>query len=368
MSCKGWKKMPVKDNNNDEDNDHGCEKINSPEVVQTSTAAAMTMKLMPGQFYRNAKLNALNLLLTYEDGCKAKCSYCGLSKSREIEPEKKTFIRVDWPTYSVDDIIERTKTHGKHLQRVCVSMITHKKALDDMCSVMEKFKETTDLSISGLISPTVMKDKETLVRVKAAGADKVGIAVDAVTPELFEEHRGKGVSGPHKWDHYWDVVKWSSEVFGSGNVGVHLIVGIGETEQEIIETIQKANDLGARTHLFSFYPEDGSKLEDHEQPKYGNYRRVQLARYLINEGLGTINDMKFNEKGQVTDFGNDVNEILANHREAFMTSGCTGKDGKVACNRPYGNERPSRPIRNFPFIPEENDIEMIKEQLEDYSE
>jgi biotin synthase len=47
-----------------------------------------------------------------------------------------------------------------------------------------------------------------------------------------------------------------------------------------------------------------------------------------------------------------------------MTSGCPGKDKKVACNRPYGNERPSGPIRNFPFMPEPEDIEEIRMQME----
>lgn len=340
--------------------------VNSPDHVQTSTAAAMTMKFLPGRFYRGAKLNALNLLLTYEDGCKAKCSYCGLSKTREIAHENRTFIRVDWPSYSLDEIIKRTKEHGKHLQRVCVSMITHPRAFVDMCTVMVKFKEETDLLISGLISPTMIRDKETLEKIKDTGADMVGIAIDVATPELFERHRGKGVNGPHKWDHYWNVVKWSCDVFGKGNVGVHLIVGLGETEREMLETIQRAEDTGAKTHLFSFYPEQGSKLEEYKQPTYGSYRRIQLARYIINEGIGSFDKMKFNEKGQIIDFGIDVKDIIENG-EAFMTSGCPGKDGKVACNRPFGNERPSRPIRNFPFIPEENDVEMIKEQLLDYT-
>jgi biotin synthase len=352
MKLKGWKKM--------------AEKVNSPEYVQTSTAAAMTMKLLPGIFHRGAKLNALNLLLTYDDGCKAKCSYCGLSKSRLIEPENQTFIRVDWPHYSVDEIIEQTNKHGKHLHRVCVSMITHRKALDDMKTVMSKFRDETELQISGLISPTMIKDKETLEQIKTAGADMVGIAVDAATPKLFEIHRGSGVKGPHKWDHYWQVVKWSTEVFGRGNVGVHLIVGIGESEKDMIETIQRANDMGAKTHLFSFYPEAGSILKDLKQPTYGQYRRIQLARYIINNDIGTTTNMKFNEQNQVIDFGVDVENIIESG-EAFMTSGCAGKDGKVACNRPFGNERPSKPIRNFPFLPEENDIEMIKEQLSDYS-
>jgi biotin synthase len=108
-------------------------------------------------------------------------------------------------------------------------------------------------------------------------------------------------------------------------------------------------------------------LQELSQPTYGNYRRIQLARHIINEKMGTADNMRFNEKGQITDFGVDIESIIENG-EAFMTSGCAGKDGKVACNRPYGNERPSKPIRNFPFLPEDQDKEMIREQLADYSE
>jgi biotin synthase-related radical SAM superfamily protein len=72
--------------------------------------------------------------------------------------------------------------------------------------------------------------------------------------------------------------------------------------------------------------------------------------------------MKFDEHGKLIDFGMEI-ESLIQIREPFMTSGCPGRDGKVACNRPYGNERPSGPIRNFPFLPEKEDIEEIKRQL-----
>lgn len=339
---------------------------NSPEFVQTSTAAALTLKYFPGRFFRNARLDALNLLLTYDDGCKANCAYCGLSKSREIAPEDKTFIRVDWPKIELDEVIDRTKKHGKHLQRVCVSMITHSKALDDMGYVMKRFKEDTDLLISGLISPTIIKKKEILEYVKESGADKIGVAIDAVTKDLFEKFRGNGVKGPHNWEHYWKVIEWGADVFGKYNVGVHLIVGLGETEEEMIKSIQRAHDLGAKTHLFSFYPEAGSGMKEWKQPPLGQYRRIQLARYLINKNHGRFDNMNFNEKGQVVDFGINTDELIENG-EAFMTSGCEGKTGVVACNRPFGNERPSKPMRNYPFLPEEEDIKLIKEQLSDFS-
>jgi len=336
----------------------------SPEYVQTSLAASLTLGFKQGSFHRNAKLKGLNLLLHYEEGCFGKCHFCGLSKTRQDGPRGKTFIRVDWPLYSLEEIVERAK-EKKQIHRVCISMITHPKALQDTIHVTQKFEKETDLFISILITPTLIQDIESLREMKHAGADRVGIAIDASTPELFDRLRGKGVQGPHRWDHYWDVVRMAVEVFGEFNAGIHLIVGLGETEKEMVEAIQKGQDMGAYTHLFSFFPEKGSPMQDHPSPPLDQYRRIQLARWIINEGLGSIGQMRFDEKGKLIDFGIDI-EPLIQLGEPFMTSGCPGGDGKVACNRPYGNERPSGPIRNFPFMPEKEDIEEIKKQLFSY--
>src|SRR5512145_1653834 len=80
----------------------------SPDCLQMSLAAAMTLKLKEGLFYRNARLYCLNLLLTYPDGCRGNCSYCGLQKSRDGAFAEKSFIRVGWPTYDLETIIRQT--------------------------------------------------------------------------------------------------------------------------------------------------------------------------------------------------------------------------------------------------------------------
>lgn len=334
----------------------------SPQYIQTSLAASLTLGFQEGSFYRNAKLKGLNLLLHYEEGCSGRCHFCGLSRSRREGPRGKTFIRVDWPTYPLEEIIEKSK--GKdQIHRVCISMITHPKALKDTLHVIERFKRETSLFISVLITPTLIQSESALRAMKEAGVDRIGIAIDAATPEIFDQLRGRGVRGPHRWDHYWDVARMAEDVFGRFHVGIHLIVGLGETEKEMIEAIQRGQDMGAPTHLFSFFPEKGSPMENCPPPPLGQYRRIQLARWIINETLGSMDQMKFNKKGRLIDFGIDI-EPLIQRGEPFMTSGCSGRDGKVACNRPYGNERPSGPIRNFPFIPEPQDIEEIRKQLE----
>ncbi len=351
--------------------DSPCE---SPSHVRTSLAAAMTMGKIPGRFYRDARLHCINLLLTYDEGCHAKCAYCGLSSSRETGTDwsENSFIRVDWPIYSVVEIKEAIAGGScHHVERACVSMITLDRAREDCITVVRELKEVMP-QISVLLTPTIV-NKDWLVRIKEAGADKVGIAVDAATPELFDKLRGKGVAGPHQWRRYWDIIRDSVEVFGRYNVGIHLIVGVGETEQEMLGTIQHAHNMGAMTHLFSFFPEAGSVMEDTPQPPIGMYRRVQMGRYIIDHDLGLYEDMTFNEQGQLLGFGLDDAEYanILTRAEAFMTSGCSGITVENACNRPFGNCTPFQAahgqLRNFPFVPTSDDVCLIQKQLEDYS-
>ncbi len=348
--------------------------LESPSHVRVSLAAAMTIGKVPGRFYRDAKLYCINVLLTYDEGCHAKCAYCGLSGSRQTDGAwtDKSFIRVDWPIVPVEDIKQALRDGTcPHVERVCVSMITNARAREDCIRVVSEFHEVIP-RISVLITPTIVT-KDWLVRVRDAGADMIGIAVDAATPGLFDRLRGRGVRGPHKWDIYWRTVEDAVDVFGAFNVGVHLIVGIGETEEEMVRAIQRAHDMGARTHLFSFFPEEGSAMEDHPQPPLGAYRRVQLARYIINYDHGRADGMRFNELGQIVDFGLSPAALdeLISMGDAFMTSGCRGATMENACNRPFGNCTPFQASighwRNFPVHPEPSDIELVRQQLKDYS-
>ena len=339
----------------------------SPEYVQTSLAAAMGLGFRPPMFRRNSYTTGLNLLVTYPEGCIGRCGFCGLSRQRQIAAEKRTFIRVDWPTYPLDEVIAHLNKNGKELQRVCVGMITHRRAFDDMNAIIRRFRQESDRPISALIAPTLVRDLSRLEEIRTAGADMIGVAIDAATPELFDRYRGQGIGGPHRWEHYWAAVEKSVQVMGAYQVGVHLIVGLGETEQEMIAAIQRAQDMGAHTHLFSFFPEAGSPMENHPQPPYGQYRRVQLARYIINNKYGRYEQMTFNAAGQVVDFGLDAEELIQ-YGEPFMTSGCPGPNGRVACNRPFGNERPGQPVRNYAFPPEPEDVALIRYQLQEYTQ
>ncbi len=346
--------------------------------VRTSLAAAITLGLEKGRFASGVRLNGLNLVLNYEDGCHASCAYCGLSKERRAgsntspeagcgsgEKDSTTFIRVKWPSYSLADILPRAAAAEGKIKRVCVGMLTHQHCLEDAVEVIRAFRRETALPISALVTATLCRSRRDMEELRAAGADRMAVAVDAATPELFDRHRGRAVRGPHRWGHYWQVLDWGVEVFGPRRAGCHLVVGLGETEEQMVRAIQEVRDRGGVTHLFSFFPEEGSPLENWPQPPLGQYRRVQLARYLIDEGLSDWPKMRFNPAGQLVDFGCPTTEAVAIGK-AFMTPGCPDEEtGEVACNRPFGNERPSEPFRNFPYRPGLEEVAQIRGQLEE---
>lgn len=336
----------------------------SPQFLRMSLAAAMTLGFKPGLFYRNAKLYCINVLLTYRAGCAAKCAYCGLSNKRPGDYCEKSFIRVTWPTYPLEHIVERISQRLDNVKRICISMITHKRAIKDTKDICTLFRSSFDVPVSLLISPTILSHDD-LVDFKTAGADKIGVAIDLATPELFDKYRGSGVGGPHRWETYWDCLADSLRLFGEGNAGPHFMVGMGETEKEMCDAMQRARDMGGPTHLFSFFPEASSALANHPQPPMDQYRRIQLARYLIDTQTSHSGRFTYSAIGRIIDFGLSLRELddVIDSGEPFRTSGCEGYDGQVACNRPFANSRPGPDMRNYPFLPNEADISRIRKQL-----
>jgi len=201
---------------------------------------------------------------------------------------------------------------------------------------------------------------------KDLGSDIFTVALDAATPEIFDRTRGKGVQSPHKWSKYWQVLQDARDIFGPQKFGVHIIIGMGETEYEALQLVQKVVDMGGHNHMFCFFPEKGSLMDHLPATPRDQWRRVQLGRYLIDYCDARVDHMTFDEAGRVTDFGLPAAELddIINAGLAFRTSGCPGKfqDDISACDRPYGDSPPSD-IASYPFQPERKDIKTIRKQM-----
>jgi len=192
-----------------------------------------------------------------------------------------------------------------------------------------------------------------------AGADRIGIALDAATETLFNEVKGANANGPYTWEKQFRQLHEALEVFGKGEVSTHLIIGLGETENEAVSLIQRCVDMNVLPALFAFTPVRGTALETKPQPPIETYRRMQLARYLIVNGYARSEDMHFDSAGCLTDYGVEKETLLriVESGKPFLTSGCPD------CNRPFYNEKPSGPIYNYPRNLRREEITAIEHQL-----
>jgi biotin synthase len=346
--------------------------MRSPEYVQMSNAAAITLGIMPGKMYRCGCTRCLNLLLTYPEGCRANCAYCGLARHREAERDyaDRNFIRVDWPAVPMQQVVDIVARDGEKspFHRMCISMITHPNSDADTVAVLKAWTAKIDpatIPVSILSNPTTMQ-REDVARLKDLGAEIFTVALDAATPAIFDRTRGKGVQSPHKWQKYWEILLDARDIFGPQKFGAHIIVGMGETEYEVLSLVQQLVDLGGHSHLFCFFPEQGSLMDHLPATPRDQWRRVQLARYLIDYAGVRVEQMSFDAEGRVTGYGLPQAELddVVNQGVAFRTSGCPGKfrDDVSACDRPYGDSPPSN-IASYPFQPNKKDLQKIRRQL-----
>jgi biotin synthase len=345
--------------------------MRSPEYVQMSTAAAITLGVMKGYMHRTDCTRCLNLLLTYPEGCRANCAYCGLARHREAERNyaDRNFIRVDWPAVPYDEVIDIVASGGDggRFHRMCISMITHPNSDRDTPVVLKKWMaRIKHVPVSILSNPTTMT-RQDVQDLNDLGAEIFTVALDAANPVIFERTRGRGVQSPHSWDKYWEILHAAAEIFGPERFGAHLIVGMGESDHDVLSRVQEIRDLGGHSHMFAFFPEAGSLMGHLPPVPRPQWRRVQLARYLIDYRDQRIERMRFDEHGQIFDFGlprHDLDEVI-NSGAAFRTSGCPGKEAVdvSACDRPYGDSPPSD-IASYPFKPNRRDVRKIRGQLQ----
>lgn len=330
-------------------------KTTTPGQIRVSLGTAIILGLLKG------KLDAeptTAYLMTYKMGkCSANCGFC--PQARESKSSTELLSRVSWPSFSTIDVVKAISDAcgmGR-IKRVCIQALNYPQVFSHLDALVKEIKNQAPVPVSVSCQPINKKNVQLLAK---AGVDRLGIALDAATEALFKKVKGKDAGGCYSWKNQFSMLSEALDVFGKGNVTTHLIVGLGETEKEAIQIIQKCVDMSVLPALFAFTPIRGTTLENRSPPALESYRRVQLGRFLIVKGLTTFEAMQFENEGKIIGFGLTNNELkpIIESGEPFLTSGC--KD----CNRPFYNEKPSGPIYNYPKKPNKEELEKIKQQFD----
>lgn len=337
----------------------------SPDYVRLSGASAIALRLRSGRFPRKFEFGGMNLLLNYEDGCFSDCAYCGLARTRPGKYEDKSFIRVDWPLLETDRVVDQMAKYEEKLTRLCISMVTHGRAYQDTVDICERIAKKVRTPLSILVAPPTL-NRDRLQVFKEVGVDMIGVGLDAVTEDLFFERRTNVPNGGLQWNNYWDIVNSSRDIFGPWKVNCHLLVGLGETDRDMVEMFTYLKRRKIFAYLFCFNPEPDSRMGDHPKSSITRWRRIQLVKHLIEECDLQQDQIVFDDTDAMIKINAADKQIqeTVDKGVAFMTDGCGGPNGEPGCTRPYGSYRPSEPYRDYPFLPNELDRIEIRAQLD----
>ena len=331
-----------------------CVESGLPRQIRVSVGSAIVLGLLEG------KLNAeptTTYLMTYKMGkCTANCGFCPQARSSRSKAE--LLSRVTWPKFPTSNVLQKLASpveQGK-IRRVCIQALNYPEVFAHLTALVTAIKQHSKVPVSVSCQPL---NKENMQKLAEAGADRIGIALDAATEKLFGQVKGEDANGPYRWESQFRQLREAVEIFGKGKVSTHLIIGLGETENEAVSLIQRCIDMGVSPALFAFTPVRGTALEKKPQPQIEVYRRIQLARYLIVNGHARSEDMYFDSYGCLTNYGVDEESLtwIVETGAAFLTSGCPN------CNRPFYNEKPSGPIYNYPRKTRQTELAEIKQQL-----
>jgi biotin synthase len=340
----------------------------SPEFVRISAASAMALRLQSGRFSREFDFGGINILLNYENGCLSDCGYCGLARTRPGAYEEKSFIRVEWPLVDTDRLVNRMAEHEDKLTRLCISMVTHGSAYRDTVDITKRLTAKVSTPLSILVAPPTLNTAK-LQNFKDLGVDMIGVGLDAITESTFKKHRTDVPNGALRWDNYWNIINESRRIFGPWKVNIHTVVGLGESDKDMVDMFYYLRENEILPYLFCFNPEPDSRMGHVPKSSITRWRRIQLVKHLIETYDLSPDAIQFDGENAIHKLTVENNTIASaldslDHGTPFMTNGCPSEGGNEAgCSRPYGSYKPSESFRDFPFQPEADDLVLIRKEL-----
>jgi len=283
-----------------------------------------------------ARLDAAptTVYLMLGDRCQRDCAFC--TQARQSHASQAALSRVSWPRFSVDDITDATAeafSRGEML-RACFQVTVGRDQIDTTIAAVARLASSSAIPICVSAAPRSLDDVSDLL---TAGAERVTISLDAATPGIYKRVKGGSWTIAHR------LLLQAAEAY-PGHISTHLIVGLGETEQEMVSRISELHARRILIGLFAFTPIPGTGMASQPPPPLEQYRRIQAARWLIVNGLAPSEPMRYDTSGRLVSFGmpSDRLRLLLDQGQAFRTAGCPG------CNRPYYNERPGGTMYNYP--------------------
>ncbi|MDI6860954.1 MAG: radical SAM protein [Caldisericia bacterium] len=302
-----------------------------PSTIRVSIASASILG------FKNLKYDfeIKTIYLLVKGKCLRDCKYCTQAKSSKAN--EKFLSRVIWPEYDLNEVINRILEKKEFIERICLQTVNNRYTKDVIFEILKNLGKEIKISISiNTNSLSFLKEIFNL------NADRVGFPIDVANEKLYKKLRGGDFNKKLKFilkaGHYFE-----------NKISTHIIVGLGESDKDILSLYKTFIDNKITVAIFSFTPVEGTSLENRPPPSLVRYRKIQIATKLIENGYDN-SCFEFDEDGNIKRLP-DISFELFKKLNPFTTRGCP------YCTRPFYNERPKGDLYNYPFQLSEEDFE-----------
>jgi biotin synthase len=309
--------------------------------VKLSLGSAISLGMRKGRL----STNPTTLYVMLGAQCANNCTFC--TQAHESSAGKDRLSRVVWPEFEWDDFFEHLKMSQTvkvgadseniaenirtEFKRICFQTLSYPNMVEELARCIGQLSGL-GIKTSAAVRPM---DENEMAVLRNAGLDRIGISLDGASREIFDAVKGANAGNAYTWDRHLTSLELASRIF-PGRTSTHLIIGMGESDENVLDIIKWCSARDIKLALFAFTPFPGIRA-NFSPPDLARYRTLQAVRWLLldrGENAGGISTAKGKISG--------ISEMAIIDPDAFRTSGCP------SCNRPFYNEKVSGPIFNFP--------------------
>ncbi len=220
--------------------------------------------------------------LLHGESCSRDCSFC--PQARSSWGRAGRLGRITWPAFPRTEVLASLKeAPDKGFARVCLQAVREPGGREGLCRLIDGIEDAVSLPLSTSLPVASEREAENYLE---AGAERLSIALDAVSPDIYRRHKGGNFQ--RRLQLILDCARrWE------GRISTHIICGLGETEEELIRLLARLVGAKIRVGLFAFTPLRGTRLAEHPPPEPKVYRRIQAIHYLLRRGIIGERELSF---------------------------------------------------------------------------
>ena len=221
-------------------------------------------QLYPGRILEPGLHCPDQAFITVTESCIFKCRYCPVP-------------RRSGPRKSIDEIMRLVESVRHRISAISLTSGVMSSVEEEESYVIEVIKH---LKFFGLpIGVSIYPTERTPERLHALGVLEVKFNLEAATPELFA-----GMCPGLDYDLMWRVLEKSVGIFGRGRVFSNILIGLGETDQELEACISRLTAAGIIPVLRPLNPV--AEMNGSARPSAERLRKIFLIHTQALERAG----------------------------------------------------------------------------------